>query len=477
MAYMVIMTVLLAFFNLSVINMIERSLVNRRVNELRVTVETLSANIAPQFAAYDAAGIYDYVRSVSEQNDARVIVADSGGVVQVDAFSKINALRLWQDEVTQVLDGDEFAYGFHRETLEKNEEQTDQWLIYCVSPLIYDGARIGAVLYSTSVQDLVDMLGMMSSNMRVNAAGVGTLVMIMSFFIATFMLNPIEDLTRAIETMSRERFVHPVTVESSGHSELARLAAAFNNMTQKLEATERARNEFVSNASHELKTPLSSMKVLTESLLHSDTFDEDLTREFLGDIDHEIDRLSALVSDLLLLTQMDKQSTAFSLRPVSLADVTERALKNLVPLAKGKDISIEADIGDDCVVMGDDMRLYQMVTNLTDNAIKYTPAGGSVHVSLAARDGEGVLRVRDSGIGIPKEAIDHIFERFYRVDKARARAVGGTGLGLSIVYQIVELHAGTIGVDSVEGSGSVFTVRIPLAAEREEELLPEEAPQ
>lgn len=174
---------------------------------------------------------------------------------------------------------------------------------------------------------------------------------------------------------------------------------------------------------------------------------------------------------------MDKQSTAFSLRPVSLADVTERALKNLVPLAKGKDISIEADIGDDCVVMGDDMRLYQMVTNLTDNAIKYTPAGGSVHVSLAARDGEGVLRVRDSGIGIPKEAIDHIFERFYRVDKARARAVGGTGLGLSIVYQIVELHAGTIGVDSVEGSGSVFTVRIPLAAEREEELLPEEAPQ
>ena len=469
MAYMVIMVVLLAFFNLSIMNLIEQSLVNRRVNELRVQVETVSANVAPQFAAYDAAGVYAYVRRESEQNDARIVVADEDGIVQVDAFSQINATSLWQEEVVDVLQGSEFSYGFHRELLSDQEEkQQEQWLIYCVAPMIYDGARIGVVLYSTSIQDVVDMLTLMSDKMQVNAVGIGALVIILSFFIATFMLNPIEDLTQAIETMSMERVVHPVAVETSGHSELARLAAAFNNMTQKLEATDQARNEFVSNASHELKTPLSSMKVLTESLLHSEHFDESLTREFLQDIDNEIDRLSVLVSDLLLLTQMDKQSTVFHFEPVSLADVVERALKNLVPLAKGRDIVMDADINDECVVSGDAMRLFQMVTNLTDNAIKYTPKGGHVRVILNAYADEAVLRVRDNGIGIPADAVDHIFERFYRVDKARAREAGGTGLGLSIVYQIVDMHAGTIEVDSIEAKGTTFTVRLPLSRSQSE---------
>ena len=240
-------------------------------------------------------------------------------------------------------------------------------------------------------------------------------------------------------------------------------------MTVKLETTEKARNEFVSNASHELKTPLTSMKVLTESLLHSEHFDEGLTREFLSDINFEIDRLTALVTDLLLLTQMDKQSTAFVFEDVNLGDVMERALKNLVMLAKSKEITIDAAINNECIVRGDNMRLYQMVTNLTDNAIKYTPEGGHIRVSLDAFEDAAYLRVQDNGIGIPKEDIDHIFDRFYRVDRARARDAGGTGLGLSIVYQIVELHGGTIEVQSEEGRGTLFTVRLPLALDYDEQ--------
>ena len=470
-AYMVIMTVLLAFFNVSITNMVERTLITRRVNELRVQTETVSANIASDFADYNAEEIYDYVSAFGAEQNARVLVADSRGVVQVDAFATINGTKLWQDEVADVLGGGDFSYGFHRETIHRNTKTGSQqrWLVYCVSPVIYNGERIGAVVYSSSVQDVVDILSNMSRSMQINAVGVGLMVIISSFFVATFMLNPIESLTRQIEAMSNERVVHPVAIEAGDHSELTTLAAAFNNMTVKLETTEKARNEFVSNASHELKTPLTSMKVLTESLLHSEHFDEGLTREFLSDINFEIDRLTALVTDLLLLTQMDKQSTAFVFEDVNLGDVMERALKNLVMLAKSKEITIDAAINNECIVRGDNMRLYQMVTNLTDNAIKYTPEGGHIRVSLDAFEDAAYLRVQDNGIGIPKEDIDHIFDLFYRVDRARARDAGGTGLGLSIVYQIVELHGGTIEVQSEEGRGTLFTVRLPLALDYDEQ--------
>lgn len=460
--YMVIMAVLLAFFNVSIINLVERSLVNRRVNELRVEVETVAANVAPEFAVYDAQDVYSYVRAVSDQNNARILVADSAGVVQVDAFSQVNATKLWYSEVDEVLDGGEFAYGFHEQITIKDDKEQSQWLIYCVAPVIYDGTRIGVVLYSESVQDVMDMLTMIHKSMRVNSIGIGVLVILMSFFVASYILNPVEELTRSIETMSREREVRPVAIEAGGHSELARLASAFNGMTQKLEATDRARNEFVSNASHELKTPLTSMKVLTQSLLQSEHFDEELTREFLGDIDNEIDRLTILVSDLLQLTRMDKQATTVKFEEVNLGDVMERALRNLVPLAKEKDILIDADINAECIILGDDMRLFQMVTNLTDNAIKYTQPGGRIHVYLDMQDDEAVLRVKDSGIGIPEDAIEHIFDRFYRVDRARARDAGGNGLGLSIVYQIIQMHQGIITVQSVENVGTTFTVRLPL---------------
>ncbi|MBP3371691.1 MAG: HAMP domain-containing histidine kinase [Clostridia bacterium] len=457
------MTVLLAFFNVSIINLVERSLVNRRVNELRVEVETAAATIAPEFALYDAQDIYDYICLVSENNNARILVADANGIVQADAFSQVNATKLWFTEVEDVLSGSEFSYGFHEHVIEGKDGEQSQWLIYCVAPMIYDGSRIGVVLYSQSVQDVVDMLALISKNMRINSIGVGILVILMSFFVASYTLNPVEELTDSIEAMSLERVVHPVAIEAGGHSEIARLAAAFNGMTRKMEATDRARNEFVSNASHELKTPLTSMKVLTQSLLQSEHFDEELTREFLGDIDHEIDRLTLLVSDLLLLTRIDKQDSTVTFEQVNLGDVMERALRNLVPLAKTKDIIMEADINAECVVSGDDMRLFQMVTNLTDNAIKYTPEGGTVHVYLDMQDDEAILRVKDSGIGIPADALEHIFDRFYRVDRARARDAGGNGLGLSIVYQIIQMHQGTIDVQSVENAGTTFTVRLPLA--------------
>nr|WP_122013460.1 ATP-binding protein [Maliibacterium massiliense] len=474
------LTVLLAFFNIAITSMMERVLVEERVNEQRVLADSMAIDVAPLFASNDAEGMFAFATQAGEENGGRMLIADANAVVQTDPFSQNNGKVLTHREVQDVLTGGkDFSYGFHREVKEipnptsaLNTEKSSNWLMYSVSPIVRDGACVGVVLFSASVQDIVDTVGVMRQQMQVNALGITMLIMIISYFMSIMIVNPIEELTRAIETMSREKFNRHIEVQSSGHSELSRLATSFNAMSAKLESLEKARNEFVSNASHELKTPLSSMKILTESLIHLDSFDPELTREFLGDINHEIDRLNTLISDLLLLARMDKQGSAFAFVPVQLDDLVVRTVKNLVPLARSKRITILVDIARPVCVRGEETRLQQMLTNLVDNAIKYTPEEGKVTVSLDEQGARALLAVRDTGMGIPQDALPHLFERFYRVDRARTRDTGGTGLGLAIVQQIVEMHQGSINVQSHEGEGSAFMVSLPAYHRKDKKELP-----
>ena len=203
------------------------------------------------------------------------------------------------------------------------------------------------------------------------------------------------------------------------------------------------------------------MKILIESLIYQDAFDPAMTREFLTDIDKEIDRLNSVIGDLLTLVNMDSGEMRLRLSDLQLDEMLAETVKRLTPLAGNRDINLTLEAHAAPVVEGDSSKIQQVFYNLIDNAIKYTPAGGDVRVELGENARFAIIKVSDTGIGIPQADIAHIFDRFYRVDKARSRETGGTGLGLSIVNQIVQLHGGQVSVQSVEDKGSVFTVTLP----------------
>ena len=246
-----------------------------------------------------------------------------------------------------------------------------------------------------------------------------------------------------------------------GSGELRELAENYNTMAAQLERLDRTRSQFVSNASHELKTPLTTMKIMLESVMYQPDMPEDLRREFMQDMNHEIDRLTGIVTDLLELSRVDGDRSGMKHDTVDMSDLTQEVIRILSSAAEKRGQELDSSVAPGVWMMGDRDKLNRILYNLTDNAIKYSPDGGRIFVSLDKEDEQIVWRVRDNGVGIPEADQEHIFERFYRVDKARSRETGGTGLGLSIVKQLVTLHGGTITVHSEPNRGSEFTVVFP----------------
>ena len=249
-------------------------------------------------------------------------------------------------------------------------------------------------------------------------------------------------------------------VDLGGHDELTFLGDEFNDLTERLQTSEQKRRRFVSDASHELKTPLASIKLLTDSILQND-MDMDTIREFVGDIGNEADRLTRTTGKLLSLTRLDVRQEEES-EIITMAPTIERVIRMLSGIAQQNQITLETDLAQDSPVLILEDDLYQIAFNLVENGIKYNIPGGKLCVKLLRQEDNAVLQVSDTGMGIPEDALEHIFERFYRVDKARSRASGGSGLGLSIVRAIVQRNRGQIDVTSTVGQGSTFTVSFPV---------------
>ena len=279
-------------------------------------------------------------------------------------------------------------------------------------------------------------------------------------FFSGVLTKPITEMTKVILRMSKGDL--GARVEEKGSGEIKHLAVAFNSMSEQLEALNQTRNQFVSNASHELKTPLATMKIMTESLIYQPDMDAELRTEFLSDVNMEINRLSSIVSDLLTLVKVDSRSSDLHKEKLSLAEVVKDAQHRLQPIYSQREQEIVLQLQDSCDMLADKSMMQQIVYNLMENAVKYTPQKGKITVSLQRTGRDAVLSVTDNGPGIPKESQPHVFERFYRVDKARGRESGGTGLGLSIVQQYVNLHDGRVRVQSEEGQGATFIVELPL---------------
>ena len=226
------------------------------------------------------------------------------------------------------------------------------------------------------------------------------------------------------------------------------------------------RRQFVANASHELKSPVAGLQALAEAIGEAARDDPEATQRFAGRLATESERLARLIADLLDLSRLE-DPTNVSNAQIDVSQVVSSVLDEVKPSADAKKLSVEAHISIGARARGDEYQLVVLVRNLVDNAIRYTPEGGSISVELLREASEIVLRVADNGIGIPLQAQGRIFERFYRVDKDRSRERGGTGLGLSIVKHVVELHGGHVSVESELGEGSTFTARLPALRDTE----------
>ena len=375
--YLLVTVLVLVAISSLVSSLMEEFLVSQRTQDQLQETARLALEVAPYMSGADVDELFTYIEDRAYSMGGRVLVLDSDAVVQMDSASRENGFLLPYREVREVLrEGKDSAYGFHH-ILRGGDEgvftQGDQsiWAVYYTVPLTISGHRDGAVLFSASIQDVVDSLNEVTRQITVIFVAVVIIIIIAIFLLSGWITKPIV----------------------------------------------------------------------------------------------ELDRLTRIVTELLRLVQEDTSDGQLNLEKLDLGKLVRSVCTRLDSLARNKNIKLVTDLR--TVTMdGDRMRLEQVAVNLVENAIKYTDEG-TVSVRVAREDNYAVLEVKDTGIGIPEESVEHLFERFYRVDKARSRSTGGTGLGLSITEKLVTQHHGKIEVKSKLGEGSCFTVRIPIRQESE----------
>ena len=322
-------------------------------------------------------------------------------------------------------------------------------------------SSIGLMIVSASVKDNNTLMRFVNKQMKTILILFALCIIIVAAFITVLMTRHFRELIDSINAIASGR--KNDAVEVHGFTEMKELSEAFNNAVARLDKLEESRQEFVSNVSHELKTPITSMKVLADSLLTQEDIPAPVYREFMEDIVEEIDRENKIINDLLSLVKMDRKSdNILNVTTVNVNELLELLLKRLRPLAAKRNIEVVYESFRMVSAEIDEVKLTLALSNLIENAIKYNQDDGWVRITLNADHKFFYVKIADSGVGIPEECQGQVFERFYRVDKARSRDTGGTGLGLSITHNAVSMHHGTIKLHSKLGEGTTFTVRIPL---------------
>ncbi|MGN1003179.1 MAG: sensor histidine kinase [Oscillospiraceae bacterium] len=394
----------------------------------------------------------------------RVIITDEqGGVLYDTRDYGTGSGRALYTEIVKALGG-EAVFSSHFDG--------DAFYSRTAAPVISYGDIIGAVYLYEEDADQAALINEIQGRLRNISLLAGSLALFVILVLTTALTRRIRELVKAMRIVREGNYEHRLPVK--GSDEVSELAEEFNNMAQRLQSTEELRRRFVSDASHELRTPLASIRLLSDSIVQSETMDEATMREFVTDIGTEAERLQRTTEKLMMLTRMDSKVQAPPVR-VDMKRVAERTIHLLDPLAREKNITIYTDLAEGCVIMATEDDIYQIIFNLAENALKYNNFGGNVFIRLRREEKNARLLVEDTGIGIPEKDIPHIFSRFYRVDKARSRAQGGSGLGLSIVHDAVECYGGTISVERRETVGTRFTVIFPLAEASEKNKQGEQA--
>ena len=377
----------------------------------------------------------------------RLIVTNASGVAIYDSRhenSSVGKYVLFPEVVHALSSNNVFTWRYHEGATESQ----------VATPLVRYGSLSGCVYMMDHDVEQGALIQSLQWNILTITIILEIVVIIFSLFFLEAFSTRMRRIMDSMRIIREGDYTHKVTM--AGRDELSILGSEINELTDRLQISEGKRRQFVSDASHELKTPLASIKLLTDSILQNE-MDHSTVMEFVEDIGMEADRLNRMSEKLLSLSKVETQEDG-DCEIIYMAPTVERAVRMLQGIAKRNQISIVTDFSGDCPILILEDDLYQIAFNLVENGIKYNVPGGTLYVSLLRDEDNAVLTVTDTGVGIPAESIGHVFERFYRVDKARSRKTGGSGLGLSIVRSIVERNGGTITVESAVGHGTTFTV-------------------
>jgi len=437
------------------------------------TLQSQTAVVASALAVTDALtaeGVQQSMLLLEDVNATRVLVTNPAGLVLYDSSELNSAVGTYalMGEVISALRGSDVFRSEYRENAFRSR---------AAAPIMHRNVTIGAVYLYEYDSAQAAFLQNIQSNLHYLSVIISIVAIVLCLVFSSALSRGLDRLLQAIRTVRQGEYSH--RVETGGKDELALLAGEFNQLTDRLQTTESVRRRFVSDASHELKTPLASIRLLTDSILQSDNMPPDLVRDFVADIGEESERLTRISEKLLTLTKLDAKVEILR-EAVDVGKVVARVERMLRPLAEEGKVTIHCDLHTDCYVTATDDEIYQVAFNLMENAVKYNLPQGRVDVRLRksnkvpsdprlARSPFGciLLEVSDTGVGIPEDHLDKIFDRFYRVDKARSRAAGGTGLGLSIVQDTVHLYGGIIQVSTRKEGGTRFLVTFPACAEPE----------
>ncbi len=383
--------------------------------------------------------------------DGRVLLINSSFLIVKDTYNL---------DVGKAIISEEVVKSFYGEEISKYDSENRY--IEMTIPLTNNETKeiLGVLLVSVSTDSIVANYDYLKDNALVIEIGCGLAVAAFAVFCSLRLLRPFDRITKFIDAVRTGEGEEALAV--ADYTETEAISRAFNEMIKRMQVIDQSRQEFVSNVSHELKTPLTSMKVLADSLLGQEEVPEELYKEFMMDIAEEIERENKIINDLLSLVKMDKSAGTLNIDVVNINELLELILKRLKPIAEKQNIELVLESFRPVTAEVDEVKLSLAISNLVENAIKYNTPEGWVHMSLNADHKYFFVRVEDSGIGIPEDSLEHIYERFYRADKSHSREIGGTGLGLAITRGAVLMHRGAIKAHSKVGEGTVFTVRIPL---------------
>ena len=436
--------------------------VERRIIDVQNQCQILSNKMSRSGyltnSALDNAAIDTELSLLSDIFSGRILIVNSGFKIVEDTFAISDGKTLISDEVIRCFQGENTSrydslkhYFVLAIPIPEFEQETGT---------ITTGKTAGVMIVTASTESMYSLEESLKDKASLYEMMIFVIVLIVTILSVHLIMKPFGTLIASIRRAGDGNLDEDVNEEA--YRETKQISGTINKTLEKLKAVDQSRQEFVSNVSHELKTPITSIRVLADSLMGMEDAPKELYQEFMHDISDEIDRESKIIDDLLTLVRMDKASSELSCTQVQINGLIEMVLKRLRPIARKRNIELIFESIREVTADIDEVKFSLAINNLVENAVKYNKEDGWVRVTLDADHKFFYLKVADSGIGIPAEFKERVFERFYRVDKARSRETGGTGLGLAITRSVVLMHHGAIRVDSVEGEGSTFMVRIPL---------------
>ena len=449
MIYIAITFGVLAFLNLYCSAVCQRLFYQSKEIAMVEKAQLATAEIS-ELDVLTPSAVSSAVNQMSSLKVTRFLITDQSGLVIYDSDpeSAIGQYALLP-QIVQALEGnDVFTWDYHDGVMCSK----------AATPVVSYGITVGCVYMMEYDTELGALMKSLQQTILTITFILELLVILFSIAFAHTFSKRLGRIMNSMRIIQEGDYSHKVVMD--GHDELSVLGDEFNDLTERLQTSENKRRQFVSDASHELKTPLASIKLLADSILQNE-MDVETIREFVGDIGDEADRLNRMSQKLLDLTRgEDTENDTHEI--IYMAPTVERVVRMLSTQAESSNIEIIAVLANDAPILIREDDLYQITFNLVENGIKYNIPGGKLTITLGRNEEYGILKVTDTGTGIPEDSIDHIFERFYRVDKARSRASGGSGLGLSIVRNMVERNQGKIHVESIFGMGSSFTVEFPV---------------